>query len=209
MASPWTEQEDATLRREVPLRSFAEVARMVGRSLRATEARAHLIGVKRAIWSSWTDAEIATLREIYPVMSNADVADRLGRSETAIKVKVRELQLRKTGEYMSALRKAGATPKAPGIRSMKPRAPVVRSAAAQQRAGRFEREGGTYSPTADAVRFLQRIGPIGRCDADGVFAQSGAFWKFCGRVMDADAVEARAKRSGWTVPPVMARGKAA
>lgn len=209
MAAPWTEQEDETLRREVPRRSFAEVARMVGRSLRATEVRAHSIGVKRAVWSSWTDTDITTLREIYPVMSNADVADRLGRSETAIKVKVRELKLHKTSEYMSALRKSGATPKAPGVRSEKPKTPVVRSAAAQQRAGRFEREGGTYSPTLDAVRFLQCIGPIWRCDADGVFAQSGSFWKFCGRVMDAAAVEARAKRSGWTVPPVMARRVAA
>lgn len=199
MAAPWSEREDAILRREVPRNSFATVAEMVGRSLRATEVRAHYIGVKRAVWSPWTDEDVALLREIYPVMANAEVADRLERSEAAIKVKVRELQLRKTTEYIRELRRAGATRMSA----------LPRSACAQGRAGRFERDGGAYTATDDAVQFLRRIGPIWRCDADGIFAQRGKYWKFCGRIMDDGAVEARAKRSGWVAPASLARQAAA
>src|SRR5687768_11472893 len=48
----------------------------------------------------WTEQEIALLRELYPHLQTREVSERLGRPYIAVKQKVGQLRLRKTGEYM-------------------------------------------------------------------------------------------------------------
>lgn len=195
---PWTEADDAALRQLLPTMGFADVAIQLGRTRRACETRASVIGVSRGLRKPWTAAEVAELRRLFPTMSNPELADLLGRSETAVKEKAVVEGLRKSTEYMSNMYGRRRTP--PTVRAST--APRKRTASVflQGRAGRFDRDAGAYTPTDDAVRHLQRLAPIWRCDADGTTNPKGDHWKFSGKVMDAAAVEARAKRSGWVRP---------
>lgn len=189
---PWTPQEELTLRRMAPDHKWAEIAAVLKRTPRAVQKYAVTRRILRATdGRDWSPSDINRLREDYPHMTTAVVAELLNRSPSAVRAKAYELGITKDPKFISGLRQGLAR-----------RAAIQRSTSAflQGRAGRFEREGGTYTPTQDAVRHLQRIGPIWRCRADGTTDPKGNHWKFSGRVMDAAAVEARAMRAGWVRP---------
>lgn len=191
--SPWTPDEEATLRRMAPDHKWAEIAAVLpGRTTRAVQKFAIDHGITGATdGRDWTSAEINRLRADYPHMVTAVVAELLDRSPSSVRAKAYELGIVKDAAFMSGLRQGLAR-----------KAAIQRTASAfmQGRAGRFDRAGGTYTPTQDAVKHLQRIGPIWRCRADGTTDPKGDHWKFGGKVMSAADVEARAQRAGWVRP---------
>lgn len=186
---PWSAEEDAVLRAEASTHSLPQIGAMLGRTAAAVQKRAHDLRILRGTCApNWSDTELDRLRSCFPIMRTADLAAKLGRGVNAVSIKARSLGLRKESQYISHARANGARV----TNASRPTHPFH-----QQRAGRFEREAGAYTPTQDAVRHLQRLAPIWRCDADGTTNPNGDHWKFSGQVMDAAAVEARATRAGW------------
>ncbi|MBN8843274.1 MAG: SANT/Myb domain-containing protein [Sphingomonadales bacterium] len=189
---PWTAQEELTLRQMAPDHKWADIAKVLNRSPRAVQKYAVDRRILRATdGRDWSPSDINRLRSEYPHMTTAVVAELLGRTASSVRAKAYELGIMKDPGFISNLRQGLAR-----------KAAIQRSTSAflQGRAGRFDREGGVYTPTQDAVHHLQKIGPIWRCRADGTTDPKGDHWKFNGRVMDAAAVEARAERAGWVRP---------
>lgn len=180
------------LRKQAAHHTFSEIAGMLGRTHLAVQKRASDLRILRGTCApDWSDAEIADLRRLFPVMRTADVAERLGRGVNAVSVKARSLGIVKDPSYIHRARGNAAR----AINGKRVTAPFR-----QQRPVAFEGDNGAWTPTQDAVRHLQRLAPIWRCNAKGEADPKGMFWKFSGTVMDAAAVEARAKRAGWSAP---------
>jgi len=189
MNSPWTPDDLATLRRLAPATEWKAIAAVLGRSWRAVQKKANEIGIRRASDGvDWSEEEVATLRREFPIRRSAEVAAMLGRTLSAVSFKARSLGIAKDPAYLHQRSVNGG------------RAAFARGTFPANRLRAAPLTVPNYSPTQDAVRHLQKIGPIWRCRVDGTTDPKGDHWKFNGRVMDAAAVEARAMRAGWVAP---------
>lgn len=191
----WTEEEDATIRREAATKTYAAIGAMIDRTYEAVQNRALTLGIARFRRAEpWSAEELETLRRLYPAMRTDRIAEQMGRSRHSITTNARQMGLRKDFAQVRIGRRGGA-------RVSNARAHAGRSdLMGRPRGVRLFESDRAWSATDDAARHLRRLAPVHRCDAAGDFDATGAFWRFGAKVLDGAALEERAERAGWVRP---------
>jgi len=100
---PWTQDEDAYLRKHYGKQRIQDIARALNRSYNQVRYRARLLGLRkpRHLKSSstrWSRKDEEFLLEHWEKMSVSELAQHLGRSPRAVRHKIRRLRLRESGE---------------------------------------------------------------------------------------------------------------
>ena len=96
---PWTQTEDATLRRLYPTHSPQVIADHLGRTLASVKSRARKIGATER--TLWTDAERQEFKRLYPDTDNTALATLFNRSLRAIHQQAATLGVKKSKAYLS------------------------------------------------------------------------------------------------------------
>ena len=101
MTNEWTPRDIDILRREYPIRDAAEVAAMLGRTVRATYVKARKLGLKKGHFGTvWTPKMLKLLTDYFPIMFNKPLAKWIGVSERTMLRKARELDLWKRPGFL-------------------------------------------------------------------------------------------------------------
>lgn len=92
---PWTEVQDEVLREAYGKAPVERIAKVLGRTVSATEVHAREIGLVEGRYY-WTEEEIDRLAELRSRMTMKKASELIGRSEWACQRKV--LDMRKAGD---------------------------------------------------------------------------------------------------------------
>jgi len=103
---PWSKKDIEKLKRLYPNLPTDEVAKILGRTVKAVKHKAYALGIKKQRdyfvrngkkinRKRWTDEEIKILRELYPKESAKSIAKKLGRPVNSIWIKAERLGLTK------------------------------------------------------------------------------------------------------------------
>lgn len=104
-ADRWTPKQIDILCREFPYRQTSEVAKMIGRPQRATELKAHRLGLKKKSYGiEWTPQMLKILKDFFPIMFNKPLAMWLRVSQRTMSRKAAELGLKKEEGFMERRR---------------------------------------------------------------------------------------------------------
>lgn len=102
----WTCRELETLRREYPFRKAGDIARDLGRPLRAVYVMASRLGLKKDHYGLvWTPQMLTMLKALYDVTFDADLARCIGVSKRSLIRKARELGLEKEPGFVEKRQK--------------------------------------------------------------------------------------------------------
>jgi hypothetical protein len=92
----WTPEEDAMLRSSIGRIDRDEIARRLGRSRNAVNARLSFLGITPPRSRPWTSRDIADLRRLHRTLPIREIAARLDRSVDAVSDRVALLGLTRT-----------------------------------------------------------------------------------------------------------------
>ena len=142
----WTEEELEYLRAQYAICGAQEIARRLGRSVKAVYSAAAVEGLCRGTRRSgtWTSAQEATLERLYGRMSAADIAQRVGHSRRAVQQRAYALRLtraRPDAGWMTAAQAARVM----GMTTDGARKRLERSRTRRKKVGRrvyYKKEGG-------------------------------------------------------------------
>lgn len=126
----------------------------------------------------------ADFKKVAVGLTNARAAEHYGVSWHTIKRWHAEAGTRPAGQFYAG--RLGMRNRGGNYLSQQGKAPLTR-----------DHDGRDASRAGMAARFLQRTGPIWRCDAQGNPLPNGFFWKHCNRVISDDEVIERAERKGF------------
>ena len=117
---PWTIMEEQILRNEWGHHTISEVAKMIGRTYKATAVRASKMGLKKDHYGIvWTPQQLKLLRDFFPTMFNKPLAKWIGVSMRTMIRKARELGLEKKPGFLNERRKDIQALAADGLRNTK------------------------------------------------------------------------------------------
>lgn len=101
----WSWKELDILRREFANKPTSEIAKMLGRSKRATATKASLLGLKKKSYGIvWTPQQIKLLKDFFPIMFNKPLAKWIGVSQRTMIRKARELGIEKIEGFLDIRR---------------------------------------------------------------------------------------------------------
>jgi len=100
----WTEDDIKLLKRLYPRGNTRMIANKLCRPLTAVRQKAYDMGMKTDIYSYWTEDDLKLLSKLYPDTITDELAERFGRSAGSVKTKARQLGLRKSDNYLKAIK---------------------------------------------------------------------------------------------------------
>ena len=100
----WTEDDIKLLKRLYPRGNTRMIADKLCRPLTAVRQKAYDIGMKTDIYSYWTEDDLKLLTKLYPNTVTDELAGRFGRLAGSVKTKARQLGLRKSDNYLKAIK---------------------------------------------------------------------------------------------------------
>ena len=100
----WTEDDIKLLKRLYPRGNTRMIAEKLCRPLTAVRQKAYDMGMKTDIYSYWTEDDLKLLASLYPDTITDELAERFGRSPGSVKTKARQLGLRKSEDYLKAIK---------------------------------------------------------------------------------------------------------
>ena len=110
--------EEQILRNEWNNHTIEDVARMLGRSYKATAVKASKMGLKKDHYGIvWTPQQLKLLRDFFPTMFNRPLAKWIGVSMRTMIRKARELGLEKKPGFLDVRRKDITALAAEGLRN--------------------------------------------------------------------------------------------
>jgi len=80
------------------------IADRLCRPLTAVRQKAYDMGMKTDIYSYWTEDDLELLSKLYPDTVTDELAQRFGRSAGSVKTKARQLGLKKSQDYLKAIK---------------------------------------------------------------------------------------------------------
>ena len=102
----WTSTDEAKLRELYATTKSEKLAEIFGRSKKAVNSRAKVLGLQKAIGHggkvAWTRTMDRRLRKFYPTTSTRDLAPKLGVSKLACHQRANKLGIRKTAAFMKS-----------------------------------------------------------------------------------------------------------
>ncbi len=106
-AKRWTQDEDEFLKRHYEKDPHKEIAKKLGRTVKAVRRRVGMLGIKKVDIHSrgfvrrvWTAEEEDLLLKLYPTTSIAEIARRLKRSYHSIWIKAQRLGVNRKTEHV-------------------------------------------------------------------------------------------------------------
>lgn len=80
------------------------IADKLCRPLTAVRQKAYDMGMKTDVYNYWTEDDLKLLTKLYPNTVTDELAGRFGRSAGSVKTKARQLGLRKSDNYLKAIK---------------------------------------------------------------------------------------------------------
>ena len=100
-SKPWTYKDVEKLRREYPVRPAKDIAKELGRSVRAIYIKVYHLGlIKDHHGTVWTPKMLTMLKALFPITFNKPLAACLGVSSRTLIRKARELGLEKKPGFL-------------------------------------------------------------------------------------------------------------
>lgn len=100
----WTKDDIKLLKKLYPHGNTKMIAEKLCRPLTAVRQKAYDIGLKTDTYRYWPPEDLELLVKLYPDMRTEELARRLGRSPGSVKTKARQLELRKSRDYIKAVK---------------------------------------------------------------------------------------------------------
>jgi len=100
----WTEDDIKLLKRLYPRGNTRMIADKLCRPLTAVRQKAYDMGMKTDVYNYWTEDDLKLLTKLYPNTVTDELAGRFGRLAGSVKTKARQLGLRKSDNYLKAIK---------------------------------------------------------------------------------------------------------
>jgi len=100
----WTEDDIKLLKRLYPRGNTKMIAEKLCRPLTAVRQKAYDMGMKTDVYNYWTEDDLKLLTKLYPNTVTDELAGRFGRLAGSVKTKARQLGLRKSDNYLKAIK---------------------------------------------------------------------------------------------------------
>ncbi|MHC4507400.1 MAG: hypothetical protein ACYTAO_00390 [Planctomycetota bacterium] len=107
----WTKDDIKLLKKLYPHGGTRMIAKRLNRPLTAVRQKAYDMGMKTEGYQYWTEEDLKLLKELYPDTATDELAERFGRSAGAVKTKARQLGLRKSKDYLKAIKSRPRKPR--------------------------------------------------------------------------------------------------
>ena len=100
----WTAEDIKLLKQLYPRGNTKMIAQKLCRPLTAVRQKAYDMGMRTDIYQYWTEDELELLTKLYPDMITDELAKRFGRTAGSVKTKARQLGLKKSQNYLKAIK---------------------------------------------------------------------------------------------------------